>query len=148
MHGTSTFEESIYPRTFFSINRWDRLPWASGVSDLHTKLSLIGSATYWVGVSSQLGHADILYRQKWVKVIFLHIRFKIIYSFQIWYTTYIASVLTRTDFCHGWAIFGPLGATNSRKRDLSRAPHQQIHTDFMFHQNWVPVTYFMSLAKW
>ena len=39
-----------------------------------------------------------------------------------YYDIYIVSVLNRTAFRHGWAIFGPLVATNTWKGDLSRAP--------------------------
>ena len=45
--------------------------------------------------------------------------------------TYIASVLNCTDFCHGWAIFGPLVAISTQKGDPSRAPcHRNIFWAF------------------
>ena len=89
---------------------------------------LIGSATHRVGVSSQSGHSVLLYRQKCVKLICLHLCPKKIYRGYRFNThTYIASVLTRTDFHHGWALFGPLVATNTRRRDLSKAPHHREH---------------------
>ena len=39
--------------------------------------------------------------------------------------TYIVSVLTTTDFCHGWAIFGPLADKNHSEGVVSRAPSQR-----------------------
>ena len=36
--------------------------------------------------------------------------------------TQIMSVLTPTDFCHAWAIFGPLVDKNTRKGDLVELP--------------------------
>ena len=59
-------------------------------------IHLIGSATHWVRVSSQSGHSDILYRQKWVKVIFLHIWLQKLYrAFRFVTQTYVASVSTQ-----------------------------------------------------
>ena len=47
------------------------------------------------------------------------------------------SVLTPIDFCHAWAIFGPLVDKNTRKGEgVSRAPSQR-HMRFEFHQNQV-----------
>ena len=45
-------------------------------------------------------------------------------------------VLTPTDFCHAWAIFGPMVDKNTRKGGVSRAPSQQ-HVRFEFHHNQV-----------
>ena len=39
--------------------------------------------------------------------------------------TYIVSVLTTTDFRHGWAIFGPLADKNTPEGVVSRAPSQR-----------------------
>ena len=56
-----------------------------------------GSATHWVRVSLQAGQSDLLYSQK--RVIFLHSWPEKLYrAFKFGTSTYIASVLTRTDF--------------------------------------------------
>ena len=47
--------------------------------------------------------------------------------------TQTVSVLTPIDFCHAWAIVGPLVDKNTR---VSRAPSQR-HMKFEFHQNQV-----------
>ena len=39
--------------------------------------------------------------------------------------TYIVSVLTTTDFRHGWAIFGPLADKKHSEGGVSRAPSQR-----------------------
>ena len=73
---------------------------------------LAGSATRWGRVSSQSGHSDLLYNQK----SFLHLWSQQLYrAFRFGTHTYIASILKCTDFRHGWAIFGPLVATNTQK---------------------------------
>ena len=48
----------------------------------------------------------------------------------------MVSVLTPNDFCHAWAIFGPMVDKNTRKGGVSRAPSQQ-HVKFEFHHNQV-----------
>ena len=89
-------------------------------------IHLVGSATHRGRVSSQSGHSELLCSQKWVNVIFLHLWLEQLYrAFRFGTPSYIASVLNCTDFCHGWAIFGPLVATNTQKGDLSRAPHHR-----------------------
>ena len=50
--------------------------------------------------------------------------------------TQIVNVLTPTDYCHAWAIFGPMRDKNTRKGGVSRAPSQQ-HVRFEFHHNQV-----------
>ena len=49
--------------------------------------------------------------------------------------TQIVSVLTPIDFCHAWAIFGPL-VDKTLERRVSRAS-SQWHMRFEFHQNQV-----------
>ena len=72
-------------------------------------IHLVGSATDQVTVSSQLGHYDLLYSQERVRVIFRHLWPQKLYrAFRFCTHTYIASVLTHSPFCHGWAIFYPL----------------------------------------
>ena len=44
--------------------------------------------------------------------------------------TYIVSVLTPSDFRHGWAIFHPLVATNTRKGGLVGLPASGIFSEF------------------
>ena len=48
--------------------------------------------------------------------------------------TYIVSVLTPSDFCHGWAIFGPLADKNTRKEELIELPaSEKFSTLFFLH---------------
>ena len=49
---------------------------------------------------------------------------KIIQRLQIWYAHSYLSVLIPTDFCHGWAISGPLADKNHLKGGVTRAPSQ------------------------
>ena len=44
--------------------------------------------------------------------------------------TQIVSVLTPTDFCHAWAMFGPLVDKNTWKGVLVEVAQ---HIEFMFH---------------
>ena len=76
----------------------------------------IRNVTHRVRVSSQSGHSDLLYCEKWVKVIFRHVCPQKIYrAFTFGTRTYKASLVNCTAFRHGWAIFGPLVATNTRE---------------------------------
>ena len=112
------------------------------------------SATYRVIVSSQSGHADLLYCQNVSKSFFLHLWPQQLYeTFRFGTHTYIASVLNCIDFCHGWAIFGPLVATKTQKGDLSRTSSHRgffiffstcfdfwtwnlLHTSGRWHDTW------------
>ena len=86
-------------------------------------IHLVGSVTRQVRVSFQSGHFDLLYSQKYVKVIFLHSWPQKFYrGLRFGTHTYIVSVLTSTDFRHGWAIFGPLADKNTRKGELVELP--------------------------
>ena len=83
-------------------------------------IHLVGSATYEVRVSSQSGQFNPLYSQKWIKINFLHLRPQKLYrAFRFCMHTYLASVLTRTDFRHGCAIFCPLQSFLSAESFLS-----------------------------
>ena len=84
-------------------------------------IHLVGSVTHQhqVQVSFQSGHFDLLYSQKQVKVIFLHLWPQKLYrGLRFGKHTNIVSVLISTDFRHGWAIFGPLADKNTRKGEL------------------------------
>ena len=96
-----------------------------------------GSTTHRVKVSSQSGHSDLIYSQKCIKVIFIHKWPQQLYrAFRFGAHTFIASVLNCTAFPHGWAIFGPLLATNTQKGDLSRAPHHpKVFWAFFLHDH-------------
>ena len=59
-------------------------------------------------------------------VIFLHSRPQKLYRGLRFSThTYLVSVLTTTDFRHGWAIFGPLADKKHSEGGVSRAPSQR-----------------------
>ena len=59
---------------------------------VYTHVHLVGSATHQVRISSQSGHADLLYSQKCVKVIFLHLWPEQLYrAFSYGTHTYIVS---------------------------------------------------------
>ena len=68
---------------------------------------------------------DLLYSIKGSKSFFYLWPQKLYIALRFGTHTCIASVLTRTDFCHGWAIYCSLVAANTLKGDLSRAPHQR-----------------------
>ena len=74
----------------------------------------VGGVTRQVRVSFQSGHFDLLYSQKYVKVIYLHSwPLKSYRGLRFGTHTYIVSVLILTDFRHGLAIFGPLADKNT-----------------------------------
>ena len=50
--------------------------------------------------------------------------------------TYIVSVLTTTDFRHGWAIFGPLVDKNTRKEELVELPAREKFSGLFFNMLW------------
>ena len=92
-------------------------------------------------VSSQLGYSDLLYRQKWVKLIFLHLWPQQLYrAFRFSTHTYIASVLNSTDLCHGWAIIGRLVARNPQKGIPA-----ELHTTGKFPEPFFYMCWDMSL---
>ena len=83
----------------------------------------VGGVTRQVRVSFQSGHFDLLYSQKLVKVIYLHSwPYKSYRGLRFGTHTYIVSVLILTDFCQGWAIFGPLRVKNTWKGVLLELP--------------------------
>ena len=49
--------------------------------------------------------------------------------------TYVVSVLTTTDFRHGWAIFGPLVDKKHSEGGVSRAPSQRKVFWTFFHHD-------------
>ena len=64
-------------------------------------IRLIASATYRVGVSTQFGHFDLFYSQKWVKVIFLNIWLQKLYrdfrfgthkQSMYWYSSWLGNI--------------------------------------------------------
>ena len=90
--------------------------------------SSVGSATHAVRVPSQSGQSGLLYSKKNGSKPFFFI-----YDFKSYIDpSDMSGVFTRTYFRHGWAIFGPLVATNTRKGDLSRAPHKRKVVFFFF----------------
>ena len=103
---------------------------------------LVGGVTRQVRVSFQSRHFALLYSQK--EVNFLH-------SWpQKWYRslrfgahTYIVSVLTPYRFSSWLGNFWPSGRKKHSEGAVSRASKK---FEFTFHQNGVPVTYFMFLA--
>ena len=46
------------------------------------------------------------------------------------------SVLTTTDFCHGWAIFGPLADKNTPKGELVELPANENFSGLFFNMLW------------
>ena len=94
-------------------------------------------------MSSRSSHSDILYSQKWVKVFFLHLWPQQLYkAFRFGTHTYIAIVLNCMDFRNGWAIFGPLVATNTQKGGLSRAPrHGKVSGAFFLYRYELEIWY-------
>ena len=55
----------------------------------------------------------------------------------MWYThTHIVSVLTSTDFRHGWAIFGPLADKNTLKGELVELPASEQFSGLFFNMLW------------
>ena len=50
-----------------------------------------------------------------------------------WTHTYILSVMSPTDFHHGWAIFGPLADKNTRKESLAGLPSSKKVPNIFVH---------------
>ena len=50
--------------------------------------------------------------------------------------TYIVSVLIPTDFCHGWAIFGPLADKNTWKGVLLELPASEKFSRHFLYLLW------------
>ena len=48
----------------------------------------------------------------------------------------MVSVLTSTDFRHGWAIFGPLADENTRKGELVEFPASEKLSGVFFNVLW------------
>ena len=72
-----------------------------------------------VQVSFQSGHFDLLYR-----------------GLRFGTHTYIVSELIPTDFCHGWAIFGPLVDKNTWKGMSLELPVSEEFSGFFLYMFW------------
>ena len=97
----------------------------------------VGGVARQVRVSFQSGHFDLLYSQKWVKVIYLHSwPYKSYRGLRFGTHTYIVSVLILTDFRHGWAIFGPLTDKNTWKGVLLELPASEKFSRLFLYMLW------------
>ena len=75
---------------------------------------LLCSATHRVRVSSQPCQSDLIYSQKCIKVIIIHLWPQKPYrALKFCKHTNLTSVLTTSDFRRSWAIVSPLVATNT-----------------------------------